>query len=124
MISPHSQDAFTIERHGELTLIRPSSVFESLGFELDDQTTELIIEPLRQQEGPLVVFDLRGVPFFGSLFIQLLLRCWKLALVQGGMMVLAGVSDPARELLRLTSLDIVWPIYTTPQEAIDALLSD
>ena len=124
MISPHSQDAFTIERHGEVTLIRPSSVFESLDFELDDQAAELIIEPFRQQEGPLVVFDLSGVSFFGSMFIQLLLRCWKLALVQGGMMVLAGVSEPARELLRMTALDMVWPIYATPREAIDALLTD
>ena len=39
-------------------------------------------------------------------------------------MVLAGVSERARELLRITSLDMVWPIYTTRQEAMEALLAD
>ena len=39
-------------------------------------------------------------------------------------MVLAGVSDRARELLHLTSLDMVWPIYATRREAIEALEAD
>ncbi len=39
-------------------------------------------------------------------------------------MVLAGVSERARELLRITSLDTVWPIYANRREAMEALLSD
>ena len=37
-------------------------------------------------------------------------------------MVLAGVSRRATELLHLTSLDMVWPIYADRREAIEALL--
>ena len=48
------------------------------------------MDPLRTQEGPLVVFDLSGVDYFGSMFLAVLLRCWKLATAQGGMMVLVG----------------------------------
>ena len=40
------------------------------------------------------------------------------------MMALAGDSAHAKELLRLTSLDIVWPIYADRREAMDALLAD
>ena len=36
-------------------------------------------------------------------------------------MVLAGVNDRIRELLRLTNLDTLWAIYDTPQQALDAL---
>jgi anti-sigma B factor antagonist len=39
-------------------------------------------------------------------------------------MALAGVSARAKELLRLTSLDMVWPIYASRQEAMEALLAD
>lgn len=39
-------------------------------------------------------------------------------------MALVGVSPHAQELLRLTSLDMIWPIYATRREAIEALLAD
>jgi anti-anti-sigma factor len=124
MSTPNSSDAFTIERHGELTLVSANPVLETLEFGLEEQVAELIMQPLRSQDGPLVVFDLSGIDYFGSMFLAVLLRCWKLALTQGGMMVLAGVSDRARELLRITSLDMVWPIYASRREAMEALLSD
>ena len=72
----------------------------------------------------MLIFDLSLVKYFGSMFLALLIRCWKLALARGGTMALAGVSEHAKELLRLTSLDIVWPIYATRREAMEALLSD
>jgi anti-anti-sigma factor len=124
MSTPHSQDVFTIERHGELTLVSATPALETLEFGLEEQAADLIMEPLRRQDTPLLVFDLSDVDYFGSMFLALLLRCWKLAQARGGMMALAGVSDRARELLRLTSLDIVWPIYGNRQEAMEALLAD
>src|SRR4051812_44224537 len=124
MNKPHSPDAFTIERHGELTVVSAMPALENLEFGLEEQVAELILEPLRNQDGPLVVFDLSEVDYFGSMFLAVLLRCWKLSLTQGGMMVLSGVSERARELLRITSLDMVWPIYANRQEAMEALLAD
>lgn len=124
MTTPHNQDAFTIERHGELTLITATPKLEDLSFELEEEAATLIMEPFRHQENPLVVFDLSRVDYFGSMFLALLLRCWKLVQARGGMMALAGVSPRAKELLRMTSLDIVWPIYASRREAMEALLAD
>lgn len=124
MNTPPAQDAFTIEIHGELTLISATPALETLEFGLEEQAAAMIVEPLRHQENPLVVFDLSRVNYFGSMFLALLLRCWKLVQARGGMMALAGVSPHARELLRITSLDIVWPIYATRREAMEALLAD
>src|SRR6516165_6757061 len=119
-----STDVFTIERHGDLTLIAATPTLENLEFGLEEQVASLIISPLRRQESPLVVFDLSAVDYFGSMFLALLLRCWKLVQSKGGEMVLAGVSDRARELLRITALDMVWPMYGTRREAMDALSAD
>ena len=80
----------------------------------------MILNPLLRQENPLIIFDLSQVEYFGSMFLALLIRCWKLALSQGGSMALAGVRPKTRELLRVTSLDIVWPIYETKDEAMEA----
>lgn len=124
MNKPNSQDAFTIERHGDLTLISATPALESLEFGLEEQAAGMIMEQFRHQENPLVVFDLSLVDYFGSMFLAMLLRCWKLVQARGGMMALAGVSTRAKELLRLTSLDMVWPIYASRQEAMEALLAD
>ncbi len=119
-----SSEAFTIERHGDVTLIVASPALERLDITLADQAADFLLAPLRDQADPLVVVDLEAVDYFGSIFLSLLIRCWKLAAARGGMMVLAGVSARAQELLRLTSLDMIWPIYAGRREAIEALLAD
>ena len=124
MSASRSNDAFTIERHGELVLITATPLLENLDEGLEEDAAAMIMEPIRDQDGALVIFDLSPVDYFGSIFLALLIRCWKLALARGGTMALAGVSERAKELLRLTSLDIVWPIYATRREAMEALLAD
>src|SRR5271168_447417 len=101
-----SDEAFTIERRGELTVITATKELERIEFGLEELVSDLILKPLRRQENPSIVFDLSRVDFFGSMFLALLIRCWKLALSQGGSMALSGVSQRTRELLRITSLDI------------------
>jgi anti-anti-sigma factor len=121
----HSTDgAFTIERRGELTVISATEELEHIEFGLEETVSELILKPLQRQAEPQVVFDLSRVTFFGSVFLALLIRCWKLALSQGGTMALAGVNERSRELLRITALDMVWPIYQSKREAIEALQLD
>ncbi len=117
-------EAFTLERHGDLTVITANEALERIDYSLEEQVADMILKPLRRQENPLIVFDLSRVDNFGSMFLALLIRCWKLALSQGGAMALSGVTDRTRELLRVTALDTVWPIYGSKREAMDALLLD
>lgn len=120
----NSEDAFTLERHGDIMVIVANPALERLEFGLEEQAAALILKPLRKLENPLVIFDLSQVDNFGSMFLALLIRCWKLVQAQGGAMSLSGVTPRARELLRVTSLDIVWPIYDTRQEAMEAFELD
>jgi anti-sigma B factor antagonist len=122
--SASTGDAFTFERHGDLTVITATEALEHIDFSLAEEVAELILNPLKRQENPLVVFDLSRVEYFGSMFLALLIRCSRLALSQGGSMALSGVTDRTRELLRVTALDTVWPIYDSKREAMDALLLD
>jgi anti-sigma B factor antagonist len=122
--SNSADGAFTIERRGDLTVISANEELEHIEFGLEEAVSELILKPLRRQEQPQIVFDLSRVKFFGSVFLALLIRCWKLVVSRGGTMVLSGVDDRSRELLRVTSLDMVWPIYQSKREAIEALQLD
>ncbi len=119
-----NEDAFTIEPHGDVTVVVASPSLEFMDATLVETASELMLSPLRGREEPQVIVDLSRLDFFGSAFLQLLLKCWNFAKRRGGQMVLAGVSARARELLHITSLDIIWPIYATRQEAVEALLAD
>jgi anti-anti-sigma factor len=124
MPNDESLDAFTIERRGGLTVVSANPILESIAVGLEDQAAELLFDPIRRDAEPLIVFDLSKVDYFGSVFLGVLLRCWKLVQAKGGTMALAGVSSRAKELLHLTSLDFVWPIYADRREAVEALLAD
>lgn len=119
-----SSDDFRFEQHGEVTVIVPSPEFEHMDPTLIADAADLLIAPLEASDPLLLVVDLTDVPFFGSAFISLLLRCWNLANGRDGQMCLVGVRPRARELLHITSLDMIWPIYPTRREALEALLSD
>ena len=123
-LSPSGEESFLIERHGELTVVTATRALERIDFGLEESVSEMILKSIKRQENPLVIFDLSQVDNFGSMFLALLIRCWKLALSRGGTMVLSGVSDQIRELLRVTSLDMVWPMYASKREAMEALLLD
>ena len=124
MSNPQQQDAFTIERRGDLTVISATPALESIAVGLEDQAAALIFNPIRNDPEPLIVFDLSQIDYFGSVFLGVMLRCWKMVQAKGGTMALSGVSARARELLHITSLDFVWPIYASRREAVEALMSD
>jgi anti-anti-sigma factor len=115
---------FQMERRGDVTIFRPAAAIESIRWDLIEQAAEVVLQPIRREECPLVIVALENVNYFGSVFLSLLLRCWKHVSTKGGTMVLCGVSKRAQELLRVTALDTLWAIYQTEQEAVEALASD
>ncbi len=116
-----SQEDFRFEWHGNVVIITPASNVESMRWDLIQQAAEIVMDPLRDQEVPLVVFDLSDASYFGSVFLALLLRCHTFVKNRGGEMVICGTSELAYELLRVTALDTLWAIYDTREEAVDAL---
>ena len=116
-----SSDHFQIEMHGGAAVVIPAQTVESLPWDLIENAAEVVMAPLSQMPVPIVVFDLSHVKYFGSVFLSLLLRCHKLAKSKGGELVVCGAGKLARELLATTALDIIWAIYDTRQEALEAV---
>lgn len=115
------QNSFQIKWHDQTIVITPAAEIESMRWDLIDQAAEIVMEPIKGMQVPMVVFDLSAVNYFGSVFLALLLRCHKLAKSRGGEIVLCGASKTAMELLRITALDTLWAIYDTKEEALSAL---
>lgn len=114
-------ESFQLNWHGNTVVITPASDIENLKWDLIEQAAEIVMSPMREQEVPMVIFDLSEVSYFGSVFLALLLRCHKLVRSRGGELVLCGASKLAHELLRITALDTLWAIYDTKEEAIEAV---
>jgi anti-anti-sigma factor len=81
----------------------------------------MVLAPLKDDPPSHLIVDLAGVRYFGSAFITFLLRCHLVVKQRGSELVLAGVNDRIRELLRTTALDTLWALYESRQEALDAL---
>jgi anti-anti-sigma factor len=113
--------SFLLERHGDVAVIIPSPEVESMSENVIQQAAQMVLAPLKSDPPSGLVIDLSKVKYFGSVFLSFLLRCHTPMRMNGSEMVLAGVNDRIRELLRLTNLDTLWAIYDTRQEALEAL---
>ena len=111
----------SLEWHGDALIVVATGGVESLRWEIVEQAAGIVLDPIREQKAPMVIFDLTQVTYFGSVFMALLVRCHKLVRIQGGVMVLCGVHPLARDLLHTTALDTLWAIYDTREQALDAL---
>jgi hypothetical protein len=70
-----AKDDFKLEFHGNAVVITPAANVESMRWDLIEQAADIVMSPMRNQEIPMVVFDLSDVAYFGSVFLALLLRC-------------------------------------------------
>src|SRR4051795_5452220 len=120
-MADESHESFNIERHGEIAVVTPSAKVEEMHETMIEQAARLVVQSLREDPPAGIVVDLSQVNYFGSVFVSFLLRCHALAKKSGSEIVLAGASEPARELLHLLDLETVWAMYGSKQEAIDAL---
>ena len=64
-----------------------------------EQAARMVIQSLKSDPPAGIVVDLSQVTYFGSVFVSFLLRCHSQARKHGSEIVLAGASEPARELL-------------------------
>jgi anti-sigma B factor antagonist len=121
-VSPANGDQyFSVRRHGEVAVITVSANIEHLPANSIETAAQLVLAPLKENPPSNVIVDLAQVAFFTSEFISFLLRCHVIVKKHYGELVLAGVSDRVRELLRQTALDTLWAIYASRNEALDAL---
>lgn len=69
------------------------------------------------RDAPRVVLDLSGVDFMDSTGLSVVIDAWREAEGRGGSLRLARAQRQAAKVLRITSLDAVFPIYASPADA-------
>lgn len=106
-----------------VTVVAFGPEFERIDEGLIPAIGEVFSQLAAQKRRPLVV-DLAQTKFFGSSFIELLFRLWNRAKdAQGHGFALAGVSDYCQEIMSVTNLQQLWPMYATRDQAVEAVRS-
>jgi anti-sigma B factor antagonist len=70
---------------------------------------------------PRLVLDMAATEFFGSSFIEVLFKVWRELNTQPeAKFAISGLQDHCREVLEITNLYKLWPIFVTRSEAVAA----
>jgi anti-anti-sigma factor len=105
--------------------IREENGITVIGFEpmydaLDDAAmaaTSMAMLEATQSRPPLVLCDFSQTKYFGSAFIEILARAWQRLRARGGHMVLCGLQPFCHKVLTVASLDEIWDIVDSRDEA-------
>jgi anti-sigma B factor antagonist len=113
-----------VTHEAQVTVISFPAVFQRLRETEVEQIASTFLAAMQGAQPRKVLIDLEGVEFFGSSFIELLVRGWKrIKEDQQGVFALCSVSPYCVEVLQVTHIDEVWPRYNTKQEALLAMAS-
>ncbi|MEK6249369.1 MAG: STAS domain-containing protein [Planctomycetales bacterium] len=86
-----------------------------------EPAADLIIAEAQQHDRPIILFDLEFAGFFGSIFLSLLLRCWKEIEQQGGTLAVCAANDHIQEVLRVSHLNKLWKLFDDRTSALEGL---
>lgn len=111
----------SISKRGDVTVIAFDARFESLDEFTLDQVRELVLEAAKAATPPKIVIDLSCTKFFGSSFIEVLFRVWNRVNGADGKFALSGLTPYCREVLQITHLDKLWPMFPNVDAAVAAI---
>lgn len=111
-----------ITKHGRVTLISLGPEYENLDETILDSLQPSLFAALEEADPPYVVLDLSKVKFFGSSFIEIIIRMVnRVESQRQGQFALAGLTKYCAEVLEITHLDSIWKIYPNSEAATTAL---
>jgi anti-sigma B factor antagonist len=120
-MSTNPQKFFATERAGDTLIAVPGSSVRSLAgpeFSVDRAS---LVEEIRDPDVCSVVVDFSNVDYFGSLLLDTLCMAWKHARECGAGMALCNVSPVGQEILRKAKLNVLWPVFPSREQAVEAL---
>ena len=110
----------SLDKVGKILVIS----FPASPLSIHEQVLTEICEPILTavQESSQVLLDLSSVDFFGSSFIELMFRVWnRVKNKPDGQFALCGLRPYCREVLDITNLTSVWPVFDNRDEALAAM---
>jgi anti-anti-sigma factor len=114
-------EIFQVEREGETLVVTALADLSELGYQQIEAGGRDVLDSIDQTAVRNVVVDFRKTDYCGSTALGLLVRIWKQVKSRGGRMALCHVSAHEKEILEVTHLDHVWPLFPSRSAALKAV---
>ena len=109
-----------VVRNGDITIVICGSALRNAN-QLEGVSRQLL-EIAEAAVPPWMIVDLAATEYFGASFIEVLLRVWKrIRARDGAKLAVGGLQQYCREVLEITQVDRMIPLFTTREEAVAAL---
>jgi len=112
---------FATERAGDTLIALPSGGVRSLAGPEFAVDRAALVDKIRDPEVRSIVVDFAHVEYFGSLLLDTLCMAWKHARECGAGMALCNLSEVGQEILRKAKLNVLWPVFATREQAMQAM---
>lgn len=110
-----------IEHVGETVVLTPSKNLSELDFEQIERDADHALQLLDGTRAKNVVLDFCHTDYYGSTALSFFVKLWKRVRQVGGAMAFCNVSVHERQILAITSLDTLWTICDTREEALQSV---
>ncbi|MHC4398410.1 MAG: STAS domain-containing protein [Planctomycetota bacterium] len=110
-----------MNRQSGVTVIELGVSYDSLNDQCLQEFGSTLLGEATHANPPRLVIDLTHTEYIGSSFLELLVRAWKRIKQRDGVMALCGAQPFCVEVLQITRLNSLWPVYASTGEAIAAL---
>ena len=113
-----SPKVLEVERDGPTIVVTPvADLRESEIKRLQDEF-QAVLDVLNDEGLKNVVMDFHQTDYYGSTALGFFVKVWKRVRCAGGRMAFCGVSKHEQQILEITNLNTLWPIFTTRDEAL------
>jgi anti-anti-sigma factor len=117
--SARAAGLFEMERVGGAMVVTPLVDLREFDYERIEAAACDILGALDDPGTKNVVLDFNKTDYYGSTALGFFTRIWKKVRMQGGRMAFCNVSKHELEILAVTHLDRLWPIFATRKEALE-----
>ncbi|MBR9803400.1 MAG: STAS domain-containing protein [Rubinisphaera brasiliensis] len=117
-------DSFESEKDGSLVVVTFGSEYEAIDGTLVSQAEKNLLAAVDDDECRTLLIDMKNTRFFGSAFIESLIRVWnRMKVRDGSALKICNLQPYCEEVLTITHLNQIWGIHSSRQEAIASINS-
>ena len=116
-----NRSLFDVERDGEVVVLIPRGDLRESDYMDIESGARGLLDLVSAPEVKGVVLDFHRTDYYGSTALGFFLRLWKRVSSRGGRMAFCNLSVNEGEILAVTRLDTLWPVFPSREEALKAV---
>ena len=116
-----NEPLFTIDRDGEnLIIALPETVLSVVAEDIQEEA-QTILEHVNDPTVTNLVMDFGQCPYVGSALLNTILAFYKAVRDKQGHFSACNLSKGTREILLISKLDTLWPVFDSRVEALESV---